>query len=186
MKKFLIPIGVFALLGLLLGYAILQMQQGAYSPRAIPSPLIGKPLPAFALPALADPARTITPDSMRGKVYLLNVWASWCAGCRDEHALLLALAREKGVPIVGLNHKDKRDDALMWLKQWQDPYIVNIADADGRYSIELGVYGVPETFVVDREGIIRYRHVGPITPAALTNVLLPQVAALTAPTNAPR
>lgn len=178
MKKFVIPIALFALLGLLLGYAILEMQSGGYSPRSIPSPLIGKPIPAFALPSLADPARTITDETLRGRPYLLNVWASWCVACRDEHPLLVALARDRRVPIVGLNYKDPRADALRWLERLGDPYQLSIADESGRFGIELGVYGVPETFVIDREGVIRYKHIGPVTRQTLELVLLPHLAEL--------
>lgn len=176
MKKFVIPIVLFAALGLLLGIAIVKMQSGSYSPRNIPSPLIGKPLPAFALPSLADPKQTITNDKLRGRAYLLNVWASWCVACRDEHPVLLAMAREQHVPIIGLNYKDARDDALGWLKQFGNPYEMSIADLPGRFGIELGVYGVPETFVIDRAGVIRYKHIGPITPEVLSTVLLPKLA----------
>lgn len=184
MKKFVIPIALFALLGLMLGYAILEMQSGAYSPRTIPSPLIGKPLPAFALPSLADPSRTVTSESLRGRAYLLNTWASWCAACRDEHPLLLAAVRDHRLPLIGLNYKDARGDALAWLKQLGDPYQLSIADESGRYGIELGVYGVPETFVIDRDGVIRYKHIGPVTREALERVLLPKLAELNGATPA--
>lgn len=178
MKKFVIPIAIFALLGLLLGYAILEMQAGEYSPRSIPSPLIGKTLPAFALPSLADPARTITNESLLGRAYLLNVWASWCVACRDEHPLLVAVARDRQAPIIGLNYKDPRADALRWLKHLGDPYQLSIADESGRFGIELGVYGVPETFLIDRNGVIRYKHIGPVTRQTLELVLLPRLTEL--------
>ncbi len=178
MKKFLVPIGLFAALGLLLGYAIYEMQRGDYSPRTIPSPLVGKPLPAFALPTVADPKRRVGPEALRGRVYLLNVWASWCVSCREEHPLLNELARNKTVTLIGLNYKDKREDALAWLAGMGDPYELSFADTDGRLGIELGVYGVPETFVIDKEGIIRYKHIGPLTPAALEQKLLPLIKEL--------
>jgi cytochrome c biogenesis protein CcmG/thiol:disulfide interchange protein DsbE len=176
-KKFLIPIAVFVALGLLLGVAIFKMQSGTYSPHNIPSPLIGKPLPSFALPALAEPTKTITNETFRGRAYLLNVWASWCVACREEHPLLVEMKRER-IPIIGLNYKDERGDALGWLQQWGDPYETSIADLPGRLGIELGVYGVPETFVIDREGVIRYKHIGPVTPEALKKVLLPKLVEL--------
>lgn len=178
MKKFAVPIVVFALLGFMLGYAIVKMQSGEYSPRDIPSPLVGKSVPPFALPSLADPARTIKNEDLRGRAYLLNVWASWCVACRQEHPFLLALAREHRVPIVGLNYKDARADALRWLQQFEDPYERSIVDRDGRFGIELGVYGVPETFLIDAHGIIQYKKIGPIDADTVTSVLLPRLAEL--------
>ena len=172
MKKFLIPIALFALLGVLLWAGL------ALDPRKIPSPLIGKPLPAFALPTVTDPRRVVGNENLRGRVYLLNVWASWCAACRQEHPLLNELARRKTVPIIGLNYKDKREDARAWLGELGDPYELSLADLDGRLGIELGVYGVPETFVIDKGGVIRYKHIGPITPAALEQKLLPLIREL--------
>ena len=169
MKKFLVPIVLFAVLGLLLAYGL------RLDPRKIPSPLVGKELPAFSLATVADPKRTIGSDTLRGRVYLLNVWASWCVACREEHPLLNELARRKTVPIIGLNYKDKREDALQWLTGMGDPYEASLSDLDGRLGIELGVYGVPETFVIDRRGVIRYKHVGPLTPEVLQQELLPLV-----------
>jgi len=157
MKRFLIPIAVFVLLGLLLAYGL------KLDPRKIPSPLVGKPLPAFSLTAVADPKRTVRSEDLRGRAYMLNVWASWCAACRDEHPLLVELARNRAIPIIGLNYKDQRADALKWLAALGDPYELSLSDLDGRVGIELGVYGVPETFVVDKAGIIRYKHIGPLT-----------------------
>lgn len=184
MRKFAIPIAVFALLGLMLGYAIVKMQSGEYSPRDIPSPLIGSPLPEFSLPSLGDPKRIVKKEDLRGRVYLLNVWASWCAACRDEHPILIQLAREHRVPIIGLNYKDERADGLRWLEQLGDPYELSIADTEGRLGIDLGVYGVPETFIVDREGIIRYKKIGPVTADTVKSVLLPKLAELNAATPA--
>ncbi len=180
MKKFAIPIAIFALVGIMLGYAIWQMQTGAYSPRDIPSPLVGKPLPAFAFPSLADPSRNVTNATFRGQPFLLNVWASWCVACRSEHGFLLTLAREQRVPIIGLNYKDLRNDALGWLKELGDPYQLSIADESGRFGIELGVYGVPETFLIDKDGVIRYKKIGPLTPEAWTQKLLPLIQELSA------
>jgi cytochrome c biogenesis protein CcmG, thiol:disulfide interchange protein DsbE len=178
MKKFVIPIALFSLLGLLLGYAIREMQTGEYSPRDIPSPLIGKPLPSFALPSLMDPKRTVTTADLRGRVYLLNVWASWCVACREEHPRLVALSRERRVPIIGLNYKDERNDALGWLRDFGDPYELSIADRDGRVGIDLGVYGVPETFLIDKAGVIRQKQIGPITEKAWNDKLLPLIERL--------
>ena len=167
MKRFLIPIAVFVLLGLLLAYGL------KLDPRKIPSPLVGKPLPAFELPSVADPKRGIRSDELRGRVYMLNVWASWCAACRDEHPLLVELAQARAIPIIGLNYKDQRGDAMKWLAALGDPYELSLSDLDGRVGIELGVYGVPETFVIDKSGVIRYKHIGPLTPDIWKTKLVP-------------
>lgn len=172
MKKFVVPILVFAALGLLLAYGL------RLDPRRIPSPLIGKPLPAFSLPTVADPGRAIGKEALRGRVYLLNVWASWCAACREEHPLLNEIARRKAVPIIGLNYKDRREDARRWLAALGNPYEASLSDQEGRLGIELGVYGVPETFVIDKEGVIRYKHIGPITQEAWQQRILPLVGEL--------
>jgi cytochrome c biogenesis protein CcmG/thiol:disulfide interchange protein DsbE len=178
MKKYAIPLAVFAAIGGLLMYALYLSMTGQYSPRDIPSPLIGKPVPAFDLPTIADPARTLSRDNLLGRVYLLNVWASWCVACREEHPFLLELSARKAVPIIGLNYKDKRADALQWLAGMGDPYETSIADADGRVGIDLGVYGVPETFVVDKQGIIRYKQIGPLTPEAWEKKIAPLIKQL--------
>jgi cytochrome c biogenesis protein CcmG/thiol:disulfide interchange protein DsbE len=175
-KKFAIPVVFFALIGVLLAYGL------RLDPRKIPSPLVDKPLPTFALPSVSDPARTVGTADLRGRVYLLNVWASWCVACREEHPLLVDLAKTKTVPIIGLNYKDKREDAIRWLQALGNPYELSLADLEGRVGIELGVYGVPETFLIDREGVIRYKHIGPVTPEVLAKVLLPKVAELGGPT----
>lgn len=147
-------------------------------PREVPSPLIGKPAPAFSLRELHHPERTLTTADMRGKVWLLNVWASWCVSCRVEHPLLVQLGKTGVVPIVGLNYKDKNDDGLAWLAERGDPYAVSVVDADGRVGIDWGVYGVPETFVVDKAGVIRYKQIGAVTAAALQDKILPLVREL--------
>jgi cytochrome c biogenesis protein CcmG/thiol:disulfide interchange protein DsbE len=175
MKKFLIPIGVFAVLGLLLFFAMIRMQNGEYSPRTIPSPLIGKHVPDFKLARLDAPQKTVTPKDLLGHVYLLNVWASWCVACREEHPVLMEIARAHLVPLIGLNYKDQDADALAVLKQRGDPYQMVLTDPKGRTGINLGVYGVPETFVVDPEGVIRYKFIGPITEQSVRKVLMPLV-----------
>lgn len=147
-------------------------------PREIPSPLIGKPAPDFRLPLLGEKDRFLAPADLQGKVWLLNVWASWCSACREEHPLLLELARRRLLPIVGLDYKDAPDAAQAWLRQQGDPYTLRPVDADGRVGIDWGVYGVPETFVVDRQGVIRYKHIGPITAESLETRLLPLIAEL--------
>jgi cytochrome c biogenesis protein CcmG/thiol:disulfide interchange protein DsbE len=172
-KKFLIPIALFAALGGLLVYATYLMQSGEYSPRTIPSPLVGKPLPDFKLASVADPKKEVTRESLLGRVYLLNVWASWCVACRQEHPFLNELSQSRTVTIIGLNYKDQRPDALQWLGALGNPYEHSIADTDGRFGIELGVYGVPETFVIDKAGVIRYKHIGPISPESWQQKIVP-------------
>lgn len=172
MKKYLVPLAIFAVLGLLLAYGL------NLDPRKIPSPLIGKSLPAFSLTTVADPGRKVGRDDLLGRAYLLNVWASWCVACRQEHPLLNELARNKTVPIIGINYKDKREDALGWLGSLGNPYELSLADIDGRLGIELGVYGVPETFVIDKQGVIRYKQIGPITPQVWEQKLAPLIKEL--------
>ena len=170
--RFALPLGVFLLLVALLAVGL------TLNPREVPSPLIGKNAPAFELPRLHEPASRFSPSELRGQVWLLNVWASWCASCRDEHPLLVELARSRAVPVYGLNYKDKRDDALRWLVQFGDPYVLSVVDLDGRIGIDYGVYGVPETYVIDKAGVIRYKQIGPLTPERLKTRILPLVAEL--------
>lgn len=172
MLRFLVPLGIFAAL-----VAFLWVGLGK-DPSLVPSPLIGKPAPAFRVAQLHDANSQIGNADMLGKVWLLNVWASWCASCRHEHPLFMELARARLVPIYGLNYKDKREDGVNWLSQLGDPYVVSAFDADGRVGIDYGVYGVPETYVIDRQGIIRYKHVGPVTMEALQTKILPLVKEL--------
>jgi len=172
MKRFLLPLGIFILLVAFLAVGL------KLDPREVPSPLVGKAAPAFELPILQQPDKRFVPGDMRGKVWLLNVWASWCVSCRDEHPMLLALAKRGVMPILGLNYKDKSDDATAWLKQFGNPYELSVVDADGRIGIDYGVYGVPETYLIDAEGVIRYKQIGPITEAILEQKILPLAAAL--------
>jgi cytochrome c biogenesis protein CcmG/thiol:disulfide interchange protein DsbE len=172
MTRYLLPLGIFAAIVALL-FAGLYLD-----PREVPSPLIDKPAPAFTLPQLHAPEKTLSRQDLLGKVYLLNVWASWCASCRDEQPVLMRLAQTQQVEMVGFNYKDQRDDALRWLKMFGDPYVASVSDTDGRVGIDWGVYGVPETFLVDREGVIRYKHIGPVTQADLDTVLLPKLREL--------
>jgi cytochrome c biogenesis protein CcmG/thiol:disulfide interchange protein DsbE len=151
-------VAAFAALVLLLGVGL------TLDPREVPSPLIGKPAPAFELPLLHAPDKTFSQKEMLGKVWVLNVWASWCPPCLVEHPVVTALAQSRLAPVVGLNYKDARDDALPWLKRNGDPYEFSVFDLDGRIGIDYGVYGVPETYVIDRRGVIRYKHIGPLTP----------------------
>jgi cytochrome c biogenesis protein CcmG/thiol:disulfide interchange protein DsbE len=155
--RFLVPLGVFALL------AVLMWRGLSLDPREVPSPLIGRPAPAFALPRLDDAARVMQRDDLRGRPWVLNVWASWCTACLQEHALLVEFARAGHVPLIGLNYKDRRPDAMQWLQRHGNPYDASLFDEHGRVGIDFGVYGVPETFVIDRDGIVRLKHVGPLT-----------------------
>ena len=170
--RWFVPLALFAALAVMLGVGL------TLNPREVPSPFIGKPAPAFTLPLLHDPSRTLTAAEMKGQVWLLNVWASWCAPCREEHPLLVALAREQRVPIVGLNYKDDSRNAQQWLRQLGDPYKVSIVDRDGRAGIDYGVYGVPETFVIDQAGIVRYKHVGALTQDVWTRKMQPLIRGL--------
>ena len=186
MKKFFVPIIGFVLLFSLLGYALLQIRSGDMSPREIPSPLINKPLPEFKLADLHRPGKIYTKKDFAGKVFLLNVWASWCVSCREEHPLLKVLPKQEGVPLVGLDYKDKNGDALAFLKEMGDPYDLIITDNNGRYGIDLGVYGVPETFVIDSNGIIRYKQIGPITRKAWREIIAPKVRQLQLQAHTPK
>ena len=172
MTRFLLPVGIFVVL---VGFLALGL---TLDPREVPSPLVGKPAPAFELPVLHQPDKRFAPGDMRGKVWLLNVWASWCVSCRDEHPVLVALSKRGVMPILGLNYKDKGEDALRWLKQFGDPYQLSVVDADGRIGIDYGVYGVPETYLIDTEGVIRYKQIGPLTQAILDQKILPLAMAL--------
>ena len=172
MTRFLIPLAIFVVL---VGFLLVGLN---LNPRQVPSPLIGKPAPEFQLQQLHDTGKTLTSRDNLGKVWLLNVWASWCVSCRDEHPVLVELARTGIVPVYGLNYKDERDDALQWLRQFGDPYTVSIVDREGRTGIDYGVYGVPETYVIDKEGVIRYKQIGPVTVEALQSKILPLVREL--------
>jgi len=169
MKRFwfLIPLAAFLALATILAVGLKR------DPREVPSPLIGKPAPSFALPRLDDPSKTIRLEDLRGKVWILNVWASWCVACRVEHPLLMEFAKKGLAPIYGLDYKDERSDATTWLARFGNPYDASLVDADGRVGIDLGVYGVPETFVIDRDGIIRLKHIGPLTPDVLATKIEP-------------
>jgi cytochrome c biogenesis protein CcmG, thiol:disulfide interchange protein DsbE len=140
--------------------------------------LIDKPAPAFSLPRLDAPEQTIRRDDLLGKVWMLNVWASWCIACREEHPLLVEFSRKKLVPVYGLNYKDERPAGLRWLANFGNPYDASLFDHDGRVGIDWGVYGVPETFVIDRQGVVRYKHIGPLTPEVIRTRIEPLVRQL--------
>ena len=190
--KFLVPLLLFFGLAGFLAFGL------TLNPREVPSPLIDKPAPSFKLARVDDPASAFALEEMRGQVWLLNVWASWCVACRQEHPLLVRMAKQKLVPVVGLNYKEVRGDGALnvrgmaleaetamaverargWLSDHGDPYVLSVLDIDGRVGIDFGVYGVPETFLIDAEGRIRYKHIGPITPDSLQQVIMPKVEEL--------
>ncbi len=198
--RFLIPLALFAGMAVFLGMGL------GLNPREVPSPLIGKPAPAFALPLLADSTSTVTGtgtgtnlgtspgngtgpaasqtlrrDDLLGTVWMLNVWASWCAPCREEHPLVIDIARRKLAPVYGLNYKDDPTAAGQWLRQLGNPYTAILVDADGRAGIDFGVYGVPETFIIDRQGIVRFKHVGPLNPDVVRDKIEPLLRTLNDP-----
>jgi cytochrome c biogenesis protein CcmG, thiol:disulfide interchange protein DsbE len=170
--RFILPLVLFIVLVGFLWHGL------SLNPREVPSPLIGKPAPGFQLARLDQPAKELSEKDLRGQVWLLNVWASWCVSCREEHPLLVAFSRENVVPIYGLNYKDKRDDALAWLARHGDPYTASVVDPDGKVFIDYGMYGVPETYVIDKAGVIRYKRIGPITRDVLSETILPLVKEL--------
>lgn len=172
MNRFLLPLGLFIVL---LGFLAVGLNR---DPREVPSPLVGKPAPAFEVPQLAAPEKTFSPKEMLGKVWLLNVWASWCVSCRQEHPVLVEYAKSSGLPIVGLDYKDQRSDGMRWLMQFGDPYLLSAFDADGRVGIDYGVYGVPESYLIDRTGVIRFKQIGPITREVMEKKILPLVKEL--------
>ena len=194
MKRFLIPLGIFLVLVVFLAVGLNR------DPHEVPSPLVGKPAPEFRLEQLGAAGKTFSPADMRGQVWLLNVWASWCVSCRAEHPLLVAFAKQGGLPIVGLNYKEVRGDgetdvkklaagaeasltrqrADAWLTRHGNPYTLSVLDMDGRVGIDYGVYGVPETYLIDKKGVIRLKQIGPITPDALEKKILPLARQLAA------
>ncbi|WP_108646933.1 DsbE family thiol:disulfide interchange protein [Polynucleobacter rarus] len=161
-----LPLIIFAILVVFLVIGL------TLKPKEIPSPFIGKPAPAFELSILSQTER-FEPKSMLGRVWLLNVWASWCTSCREEHPLLIEFSKQKLVPIIGLNYKDKDPEAIKWLNDLGNPYDFSVVDAKGKVGIDYGVYGVPETFVIDKSGKIVHKHIGPLTPEALNKDILP-------------
>jgi len=164
--KLILPLLLFVVLVGFLGKGLFL------NPREVPSPLIGKPAPTFKAPVLGDSSKTFSTEEMVGKVWLLNAWASWCVACREEHPLLVEM-RKYDIPLYGLAYKDVEMDALAVLDSMGDPYITTANDTDGTIGIDYGVYGVPETYVIDKKGIIRYKQIGVITPEALRDTILP-------------
>lgn len=174
MLKYIIPLLLFIVLAVFLGLGL------KLNPNDIPSPFINKPAPEFSAPKLNAPEQTLTPADLKGQVWLFNVWASWCVSCRAEHPILNQFAKQYAVVIIGLNYKDEPEDAKTWLKTLGNPYNVSIMDTDGRIGIDYGVYGVPETFVIDKKGLIRYKHTGPVSADDVQTIFLPLIAKLEA------
>ncbi|TPW11672.1 MAG: hypothetical protein FD130_1932 [Halothiobacillaceae bacterium] len=170
--RYLVPMVVFIVLT---GFLYVGL---GLNPREVPSPLVNKAAPAFDLPQLEKPTERFSPEQVKGQVWLLNVWASWCPSCRDEHPLLVQLAKMDEVPIYGLNYKDQREDGIAMLRQLGNPYVLSAFDLDGRVGIDYGVYGAPETFIIDKQGVIRHKVIGPVTPSRLQGCVLPVVRAL--------
>ena len=172
--RFLVPLIIFGALAGLLLFGLGQ------DPREVPSPLVGKAAPEFKLPSLLDPSRSVSNADLNGKISLVNVWASWCNACRAEHGMLMELSERDDIQIIGLNWKDDRADALTVIRMTGNPYTLIAHDPDNEYGIDWGVYGAPETFVVDAQGIIRHKHIGPIDPPTWERVLAPLIDKLKA------
>ena len=172
MKRTLIPLFAFMILVVFLGIGLTK------DPRKLPSPFIGKVAPAFALPQLYDLNKTFSPKDMFGKVWILNVWASWCVSCRAEHHVLNLMIKNNNVNLIGLNYKDEVADARRWLSRYGNPYQLSVSDVEGLAGIEWGVYGVPETFVIDKKGIVRLKHTGPVTNQDITEEIIPLIELL--------
>jgi len=170
--KFLIPLMLFVVL---VGFLAVGLNR---DPHEVPSPLINKQAPAFELPQLAEANKSFSPASMKGQVWIMNVWASWCVACREEHPVLVELAKSQIAPVIGLDYKDNREDALVMLAKQGNPYLLSAFDANGRVGIDYGVYGVPETYVIDKAGIIRFKHIGPLTMELLNQKIFPLVSEL--------
>lgn len=170
--RFVWPLGIFAILVILLGFGLTN------DPKKVPSPLIGKPAPEFKLPVLHQQSNSFGPDNYKGQVWVLNVWASWCVSCRAEHEIIKRLADMNLVSIVGLNYKDEPEEGKRWLQHFGDPYTLSAVDYDGRAGIDWGVYGVPETFVIGKDGLIKYKHIGPVTAESLRDEVVPVIKSL--------
>jgi len=172
MLKYIIPLILFIIMAVFLAIGL------NLKPSEIPSPLLNKPAPVFSAPKLQVPTEKLTPADLKGQVWLFNVWASWCVSCREEHPVLNQLAQRQAAVIVGLNTKDDPAAAKNWLESLGNPYDVSIMDQDGRIGIDWGVYGVPETFVIDKKGVVRYKHTGPVTLESIQQIFLPLIAQL--------
>lgn len=166
-RRVAVPLAIFAVTAALLGVGL------RLDPRELPSPLIGKPAPAFSLPVLHQPDKVFTHQELLGSVWVLNVWASWCISCREEHAAVTALAKSGAARVVGLNFKDEPEQALAWLARFGNPYALSVQDREGRLGADYGVSVVPETYVIDRKGVVRYKRVGVLTPEIVRDRILP-------------
>jgi cytochrome c biogenesis protein CcmG/thiol:disulfide interchange protein DsbE len=174
MMRFILPFVVFLIVAAFMFVGL------GLNPREVPSPLVGRAAPVFTLPQLHEPSKQFSPQDMKGKVWLFNVWASWCTACENEHPVFMELSRQNLVPIYGMDYKDKREDGEAWLRKHGDPYALVVSDAEGRVGIDYGVYGVPETYVIDKQGIIQHKHIGAVTPKILDEKILPLVKELQA------
>jgi len=174
MMRFIWPFVIFIVLA---GFLYVGL---GLNPHEVPSPLVDKPAPSFSLPQLHDPDKQFSQQDMKGQVWLLNFWASWCAACKVEHPVFMDLARKNIVPIYGMNYKDAREAGIAWLREGGNPYVLSASDFEGRIGIDYGVYGVPETYVIDKQGVIRYKQIGAVTPQNLREKILPLVAELQA------
>jgi cytochrome c biogenesis protein CcmG, thiol:disulfide interchange protein DsbE len=165
--KFLIPLAIFFIVA---GFLF----KGLYlDPHEVPSPLVGKSAPVFQAPLLGEVDKTFNSTEMKGQVWLLNVWASWCGACREEHPVLMEMAKNRNIATYGLDYKDTDSDAQAVLASNGNPYRANFTDVEGKIGIDYGVYGVPETYVIDKAGVIRYKQIGPITDEILSTKILP-------------
>jgi cytochrome c biogenesis protein CcmG, thiol:disulfide interchange protein DsbE len=173
MNTRLLPLIVFALLFALLGFGIWYIKD--HDIKEVPSPLIGKRAPAFTLPMLYAPEKTLESKSLQGQPYILHVFASWCFVCREENPVMMTEGKKLGIPLIGFNYKDAPEDAKLWLQQFGNPYDMVIADELGKTAIDFGVYGAPESFLIDGKGVIRYKHIGAITPESIKNEFLPRL-----------
>lgn len=168
----MVPLALFAVTAALIGVGL------RLDPRELPSPLIGRPAPAFSLPALELSQKQITTGDFAGEVWILNVWASWCISCREEHAAITALAQSGAARVVGLNFRDEPEQAQAWLKRFGNPYALSVQDRDGRLGADYGISVVPETYVIDKQGVVRYKRVGVLTPEIVRDRILPLVKEL--------
>lgn len=174
MARFILPFVIFMIVAIFLFIGL------GLNPHEVPSPLVGKPAPAFSLPQLHEPDKQFSLQDMKGKVWLFNVWASWCTACEYEHPLFMELSRQNLVPLYGMDYKDKREDGMAWLQKHGNPYTLVVSDAEGRVGIDYGVYGVPETYLIDKQGVIQYKHIGVVTEKDLSEKILPMVKELQA------
>ncbi len=170
--RFILPLMAFLVMVIFLGIGL------KLDPHDVPSPLINKPAPVFTLPQLHEPQKTFSPADMKGKVWLLNVWASWCVSCRQEHVYLTEFARNGSMNLMGLNYKDEPAAAMQWLERLGNPYKISISDIDGMAGLDWGVYGIPETFIIDKKGIVRHKQTGPVDPTILQTIIMPLIEQL--------